>query len=77
MSKYVSTKEAAERLGVCQNTVREYANAGKIDYIRTPGGQRRYRVDSLTSEKPTRIGYCRVSTPSQRDDLERQVQYLR
>ena len=77
MPKYLTTKQAAERLGVHESTVRVYADTGKIRAIRTPGGQRRYAVDEYFSGAPAVVGYCRVSSPSQKDDLERQVQFLR
>lgn len=77
MSKLLSTKQAAEALGVHPSTVRGYADAGKIKAIRTPSGHRRYVLDSFFSGEHTVVGYCRVSSPTQEDDLERQVQYMR
>jgi excisionase family DNA binding protein len=76
MPKYVTTKQAAERLGVHESTVRIYADTGKIESIRTPGGQRRYNIESYFAKPTTIVGYCRVSSPSQKDDLERQTQWL-
>lgn len=77
MSKLLSTKQAAEILGVHPSTVRGYADAGKIKTIRTPGGQRRYILDNLIEGEHTCVGYCRVSSPSQRNDLEQQLRLLR
>ncbi len=50
-----------------------------INCIRTKSGQRRYDVDSYIgkSTDSTTICYCRVSSHKQRDDLERQVEFLR
>ncbi|WP_202985576.1 IS607 family transposase [Thiospirillum jenense] len=47
--------------------------------IRTSSGQRRYDVDAYLRIQPQRviIIYCRVSSFKQRDDLDRQVQFLR
>jgi excisionase family DNA binding protein len=77
MPKFVTTKQAAERLGVHESTVRIYADTGKIESIRTPGGQRRYNIESYFAKPMTVLGYCRVSSPAQKDDLERQAQWLR
>lgn len=35
--------EVAEMFGVDPKTLTRWANEGKIPYIRTPGGHRRYR----------------------------------
>ena len=43
---YLPGRKAAEILGLHQNTLREYADSGKISCIRTESGQRRYDVDS-------------------------------
>jgi excisionase family DNA binding protein len=39
--------EAAARLGVRPETLTTWVNAGNLDYIRTPGGQRRYPEDAV------------------------------
>ena len=61
------------------DTLRRWANAGKIEHHVTPGGQRRYDVDAHLHghSKPVTVAYARVSSPRQRDDLERQVALLR
>jgi excisionase family DNA binding protein len=38
---------AARHLGVSLATVRRWADAGHLDYYRTPGGQRRFSHDQL------------------------------
>ena len=78
MSNYLPGRRAAELLGVCQNTLRLYADSGKIAAIRTPSGQRRYDVTGFLKGSVERriVCYCRVSSPSQRDDLQRQISYL-
>lgn len=75
---YVASRIAEEQLGVCANTLRKWADTGKIKYIRTPSGQRRYDTSSV-GESPSRrkICYCRVSSYKQKDDLERQIAYMR
>jgi putative resolvase len=76
--RYVPSREAARILGVHANSLRAWANAGTIHTKRTPGGQRLYDVDGfLQIGKTTRyVCYGRVSSQKQRDDLERQVEYL-
>ena len=76
---YVPGRKAAELLGVHQNTLREYADAGRIPHIRTASGQRRYDVDAYLrgASAPAVVCYCRVSSSKQRDDLERQVEFMR
>jgi predicted site-specific integrase-resolvase len=75
---YVASREASEILGLHPNTLRSYADNGTIEFYRTKSGHRRYNVDSylgLQKEAVT-ICYCRVSSPKQRDDLERQVKFM-
>ena len=73
---YVSAKKASELLDYTPDHLRRLANAGKIHYIRTPGGQRRYNVESFGRDEipsvAVTICYCRVSSVKQKDDLERQ-----
>ena len=85
--KYVCGAEIKKILGVSDGTLREWADRGKIKSFRTPGGQRRYEVSDLFKgpsnvttvvEKPKQgIVYARVSSGKQRDDLDRQVAFLR
>ena len=77
---YVSAKKASELLDYTPDHLRRLANEGKIDYIRAGGGHRRYNVEKYirTQSNPiTTICYCRVSSSKQRDDLERQVNFMR
>lgn len=77
----LTIKEAAEELGVAQETLRRWEAEGKIIAERTKGGHRRYDVSKLkgvsvrqtqTSKKIT-VGYARVSSHDQKEDLKRQV----
>ena len=72
------SRKATKVLGLHANTLRKYADEGKIEYIRNEAGQRLYNVDSYlgTNKSEEVICYCRVSSYKQRDDLERQVQYM-
>ena len=77
---YVSARKASELLDYTPDHLRRLANEGKIDIIRTGGGHRRYDVDGYIKSKSKSIAtvcYSRVSSTKQRDDLERQVEYMR
>jgi putative resolvase len=79
MSKYVPPRVAAARLGVCTKTLERWETEGKIKAYRTQGGQRRYDTDSvinIRSAEKTTVLYARVSSHSQKADLERQIQFL-
>lgn len=70
--------KACAHLGVHANTLRKWANEGKIRYIRQPGGQRLYDVSSVGDDGDRRrVCYCRVSSRKQKDDLERQIAKMR
>lgn len=81
----LTVSKAAEVLGVHRDTLRDWANGGKIPSIRTQGGHRRFRqsdLDALKGNLPEpgsdeeRVAiYCRVSSHDQKQkgDLERQV----
>src|SRR5258708_10139541 len=83
----VSIKAAAQELGVREETLRRWEQAGKITSERTMGGHRRYDLGTLrlVEEKRERtsleqtpsarvnIGYARVSSPVQVPDLQRQI----
>ena len=77
MKKYVTPKEAADHYGVNIGTLRRWDKAGKLDSIRTPGNQRRFCIEGEVQLHKPIVAYARVSTYSQRDDLERQVEFLR
>ena len=75
-NRFVKIGEAAKLLGVSVQALRNWEMEEKImPSHRTPGGQRMYDlaellgVNDLTS--PT-IGYARVSSSDQKEDLERQ-----
>jgi putative resolvase len=78
-TKLYTSREAARILDVCPNSLRKWADNGEINCIRTKSGQRRYDVDSYIGKSTTSVTICysRVSSHKQRDDLERQVEFLR
>ncbi|WP_272819355.1 IS607 family transposase [Scytonema hofmannii] len=66
-------------MGLHPNTLRKYADEGKIKSIKNSAGQRLYDVESYTRGDTTRttiVCYCRVCSSKQRDDLDRQVVYM-
>ena len=66
-------------LGLHPQTLRRYANQGKIPHYRNSAGQRLYDVDAYLrgATQPTIVCYCRVSSAKQRGDLNRQVAQMR
>lgn len=78
MPRYVTPREACKILQVSEKTLRNWDADSKIDSIRTPSNQRRYDIDSvLGGHQSRRIAlYARVSSFKQKDDLQRQSDYL-
>jgi predicted site-specific integrase-resolvase len=78
--KYISSKAAREKLSVCNKTLRNWAEQGKIDHIRTDGGFRRYNLDTYLKTNnllpKKKICYARVSSYEQKNDLINQVKDL-
>ncbi len=76
---YLPVGKAAQALGMHENTVRKHADNGNLPSIRSPSGQRLIDVDAyLRGAKPaTVVCYCRVSGNHQKNDLARQVVYMR
>ncbi|NEO32647.1 MAG: IS607 family transposase [Symploca sp. SIO3C6] len=75
---YVPLRKAVEFLGLHPNTLRRYADEGKIESIKNEAGQRLYNVESYIhgATRTAIICYCRVSSTKQRDDLARQVEFM-
>ena len=63
---YVASRKAAAMLGLHPQTLRRYANEGKIPHYRNSAGQRLYDVDAYLrgAIQPTVVCYCRVSSAS-------------
>ena len=76
---YVASRKAAAMLGLHPQTLRRYANQGKIPHYRNSAGQRLYDVDAYLhgTANPTVVCYCRVRSAKQRGDLNRQIAYMR
>ena len=82
-----TSSQASRILQVHPNTLRKWADDGLITTRKTPGGHRRYDVDSIRSwgtkkkEKKHTTGkvdyiYARVSSSKQKEDLERQIAFM-
>ena len=77
-------KEACQRLGISYPTLARWVREGKIRAVRTAGGKYRIAESEVMriaegapiSKEVRAVIYSRVS-PSQRGDLEGQIQYLR
>lgn len=84
--KYYSSKTVTQILGVTAQTLRNWDKEGKLkpSYVKS-NGYRYYSEDSIlayTQERKTKknlnvVGYARVSSKKQSDDLERQVNNLK
>lgn len=80
--RFVTPKEASKILGVTNTTLHKYDKDGIIETIRTPGGKRMYNIQGYVGNEnkgvmKRNICYCRVSTHGQKDDLKRQIQYMK
>lgn len=86
MKKYYSIRKLSEMMDVSAQTLRNWEKSGKLipDY-KTNSGYRYYsqeQIDTITGNKNNvenriTIGYCRVSSAKQKDDLERQMQNVK
>lgn len=84
--KYYSIGKFAKLIGKTEQTLRNWDknNILKPAYI-APSGFRYYSQEQLNhflgikniKQERKIIGYCRVSSPKQKDDLERQITYVK
>lgn len=85
--KYYSIGEFSESIGKSIQTLRNWDKNGKFKpHHRSKGGFRYYSQEQLNhflgirGEKQLNkkvIGYCRVSSHKQKDDLERQIENIK
>ena len=81
---FFTPKQLAKTFNVTNETLIQWEKDGKIKAQRTKGGHRRYIYDvpnvSLSKDwkdnKKTSFIYARVSSGKQKNDLERQVEFL-
>ena len=80
MAMWVKPKEAARIIGVSIQTLRLWDKAGAIRTRRTAGNTRLYDISEYSEPQPVNsistICYCRVSSPKQKKDLLRQIEYV-
>jgi len=79
--KMLRPREVCERLGISYATLREYVKRGWIKPVVLESGRWRFREEDVERlagvVKPRKVVlYARVSSSTQRDDLERQVKAL-
>ena len=85
MSKYYSINEFSKILGVSAQTLRNWDKKGKLHPHHTSSNGYRYysheQLNQVMNIKPNLdrivIGYCRVSSNKQKDDLERQIENMK
>lgn len=84
-SDFIPIRQAVQLTGVNSDTIRRWASKNYIEFYVSPGGQRRFNKDCLLKltrnpdfiEEKQKILYCRVSSNKQKDDLVRQIDFLR
>ena len=85
MSKYYSINKFSKILGVSAQTLRNWDANGKLHPHHTSSNGYRYysheQLNQVMNIKPNLdrivIGYCRVSSNKQKDDLERQIENMK
>lgn len=85
MSKYYSINEFSKILGVSAQTLQNWNANGKLrPHHASTNGYRYYsheQLNQVMNIKPnlerTTIGYCRVSSNKQKDDLEQQIENMK
>lgn len=90
--EYIRPEEVSKLLKVTVRTLSNWEYEGKVHPIRTKGGHRRFLLSEILSMVPEdeypekyrrkqrnqrKVCYCRVSSRSQKEDLDRQVEYFR
>ena len=82
IEKLYTLRGAKGLLGVSTKTIQRWNREGKIRIVRTIGGRRRVpeseikRILGIHEERKI-MGYARVSSHTQKDDLERQIEMIK
>ena len=80
--EYIKRKEALKILGICYKTLYKIAEKKEIDTIMV-GENMLYNVNKYLREKlifikeKENICYCRVSSSKQKEDLKKQIEYMK
>jgi len=85
MKKYYSIRKLSKTIDVSAQTLRNWEKSGKlIPEYKTASGYRYYSYDQVatltgkvTDKSKITIGYCRVSSTKQKDDLKIQVENVK
>ena len=86
MEKYYAVGETAKMIGVTTQTLRDWDRTGKLKpHHVAKSGFRYYSIEQINRVIGKRggdtdkkvIGYCRVSSSKQKDDLERQIENVK
>lgn len=75
----ISVGQASKKFGVHEQTIRLWVEQGKLKAFKTPNGQRRIIISKEVKEhykERYKAIYCRVSSGSQKDDLQSQTEYI-
>lgn len=83
-SKYISPSKITKQFDITSGTLRQWAEDGKIRFLRPNNGRRIYNVDDIAkifgrqpeSASKKTVLYARVSSSGQKEDLERQIEIL-
>ena len=83
---YLRPEDVKRILKVSDRTLLYWCEEGKVSFVKTKGGHRRYLRDDIIklcrstndSKQNTKFSYCycRVSTREQKEDLERQISFF-
>ena len=83
MEQYLTINKVSKLLGVTPQTLRNWDKQGKLKpHHVSPNGYRYYSKEDLDkflkipSQDKITIGYCRVSSNKQKDDLQRQIENM-
>lgn len=83
---YIPHREAKKFYGVSDTTLRRWASNGIVEFKRTKFNHRVYKIPITSSNQnrkearilcfPKKFIYCRVSSSKQKDDLQRQCEFM-
>ena len=81
MERLLRPKEACQLLSISYSTLLRWIREGKIRVVTTEGGKYRIPYSEIKKylerrEEPRAVIYARVSSADQKEDLERQINYL-
>lgn len=78
---WVSTKEALDKLKITRKTLNVWKHSGKIEVKQPSTRKFLYNVDSVANFSPVidrkNVVYARVSNTKQKDDLARQINFIK